>query len=206
MQKVLDFYFCKPAFFPTWPEVYHMWNNSSWALWWTFTHLYSKWALPEQCLELSLWQDLRLEYLRPKRTLSLLSSAPVVQLFSHRECHCHGLVWVRRLWYLISHTSLRVQRWSLVSEEKCHDLCSAMFPFGGFIHPQCEVPPRGNPLESPPPPQLVLESSRAVFATPDCRCLLLWCAKQECGSDKALSTYVSLVNYWRPVCFLKQIN
>lgn len=56
---------------------------------WTFMPLYSKWAIPEQCLGLSLWRDLRVWIFQPKEDI-----APAVGLFSHRECHCHGLVWV----------------------------------------------------------------------------------------------------------------
>lgn len=139
--------------------MYHIWNDSSQALWLTFMPLYSMWAIPEQCLELSLWWDLRFEYFTPKRTWSLVSSAPAAEPFSHRECHCLSIVWVCRLWYLLSHSSLRMQGWSLVSEEKHCNLCSAIFPFGGFFHPECQVLAHGSALESPPPLQLVLESS-----------------------------------------------
>lgn len=113
------------------------------------------------------------EYFRPTRTLSLVARAPIVELVSHRECHCHSLVWLCRLWYLISHTSLRVQRCSLISEEKYHNLYSAIFLFGGFIHSECRGLARGSPLESPPPPLLVLESSglSLPLLTADVSCL-----------------------------------
>lgn len=154
MQKVLDFYFCKPAFFsPVTRDVPSHVEQQLLGTVWTFMPFYSKWAIPEQCLGLSLWRDLRVWIFQPKEDI-----APAVGLFSHRECHCHGLVWV-----------CSCDTWSPTYHSGCKDgvsslkrntiTCALQYSLGGFIHPECQVLTRGSPLESPPPPLLVLESS-----------------------------------------------